>query len=80
MTSTLRHANLAATLAEAGGKLADIVTMTVFIVDARYSDRFVEIRKEVFPDAKYPASARHRGGLRAARHDGLIQCVAAVPA
>ena len=49
--------NLAATLARTGGALSDIVTMTVFITDARYGDRFVEIRKEFFPDAVYPASA-----------------------
>jgi len=49
--------NLAATLAQAGGKLSDIVTMTVFIIDARYGDRFIEIRKEFFPEAQYPASA-----------------------
>ena len=36
--------NLAATLAQAGGTLSDIVTMTVFIIDARYGDRFIEIR------------------------------------
>lgn len=49
--------NLAATLEQAGAKLADVVTMTVFILDARYGDRFIEIRKEFYPDAKYPASA-----------------------
>ena len=49
--------NLAATLEMAGGKLADIVTMTVFIIDARYGDEFVEIRKEFFPDGNYPGSA-----------------------
>ena len=49
--------NLAATLAQAGGTLSDIVTMTVYITDARHGDRFVEIRKEIFPDATYPASA-----------------------
>jgi 2-iminobutanoate/2-iminopropanoate deaminase len=45
------------TLRRAGGTLADVVTMTVFIKDARYGDRFVEIRREMFPDAKFPASA-----------------------
>lgn len=49
--------NLAATLAQAGGALPDIVTMTVFITDARYGDQFIEARKEFFPDANYPASA-----------------------
>ena len=41
----------------AGGTLADLVTMTVFIKEARYGDRFVEIRREYFPDGKFPASA-----------------------
>ena len=49
--------NIAATLAQAGARLADVVTMTVFIIDARYGERFIEIRKEYFPDGNYPASA-----------------------
>ncbi|MFQ5913393.1 MAG: RidA family protein [Nitrospinota bacterium] len=48
--------NLGKTLERAGGKLQDIVTMTVFIVDVRTGDRFVKIRKEYFPEGK-PASA-----------------------
>ena len=48
--------NLARTLAEAGGSLTDIVTMTVFIIDARHGDRFVELRKQYFPNG-FPASA-----------------------
>ena len=45
------------TLERAGASLANLVTMTVFINDARNGDRFVQIRKEVFPDGRYPASA-----------------------
>jgi 2-iminobutanoate/2-iminopropanoate deaminase len=45
-----------ATLKKAGGKLEDIVTMTVFIIDSRYGREFVDIRKEFFPKGKYPAS------------------------
>ena len=45
------------TLRRAGGTLADLVTMTVFIKEPRHGDRFVEIRGEVFPDGKFPASA-----------------------
>ena len=45
------------TMRRAGGTLADLVTMTVFIKEARYGDRFVEIRKEYFPDGKFPGSA-----------------------
>jgi 2-iminobutanoate/2-iminopropanoate deaminase len=47
---------LGRTLEEAGGALADIVTMTVFITDARFGDRFTQLRKEIFGD-NFPASA-----------------------
>jgi enamine deaminase RidA (YjgF/YER057c/UK114 family) len=47
---------LGQTLGECGGALADMVTMTVFITDGRYGDRFTEIRKEIFGD-DFPASA-----------------------
>src|SRR5437667_12745560 len=47
---------LGKTLLEAGGTLADMVTMTVFITDARYGDRFTQLRKEIFGD-NFPASA-----------------------
>jgi enamine deaminase RidA (YjgF/YER057c/UK114 family) len=45
------------TLRRTGGSLADMVTMTVFINDPRHGDRFVELRKEFFPDGNFPASA-----------------------
>ena len=45
------------TLKRAGGSLANLVTMTVFINDPRHGDRFVELRKGFFPDGNYPASA-----------------------
>lgn len=48
---------LDATLKRAGGSLANLVTMTVFINEPRYGDRFVELRKEAFPDGKFPGSA-----------------------
>ncbi|MBC7779589.1 MAG: RidA family protein [Proteobacteria bacterium] len=48
---------LDATIARAGGTLADMVTMTVFINDPRHGDRFVELRGKRFSDGKYPASA-----------------------
>jgi 2-iminobutanoate/2-iminopropanoate deaminase len=44
------------TLEEAGARLSDMVTMTVFITDARLGDRFTELRKEIFGD-NFPASA-----------------------
>jgi hypothetical protein len=31
--------------------------MTVFIIDPRMGDRFVQIRAEHFPDGRYPCSA-----------------------
>ena len=49
-------ARLGRTMEEAGGRLADMVTMTVFITDARYGDRFTELRREIFGD-DFPASA-----------------------
>ena len=48
---------LGRTLERAGGSLANLVTMTVFINDPRYGERFVEIRRELFPDERYPCSA-----------------------
>jgi len=47
---------LAKTMEEAGGTLADVVTMTVLITDTRYGDRFTQLRKEIFGD-NFPASA-----------------------
>jgi 2-iminobutanoate/2-iminopropanoate deaminase len=40
--------NLEKTLAEAGAKLSDMVTMTVFLLDARHTTRMTEIRREIF--------------------------------
>jgi 2-iminobutanoate/2-iminopropanoate deaminase len=45
------------TLEVAGGKLDDIVTMTVFITDMANGTRFTQLRKEFFQVARYPASA-----------------------
>jgi 2-iminobutanoate/2-iminopropanoate deaminase len=45
------------TLKKAGGSLADMVTMTVFINDPRHGDRFTELRRDKFSDDNYPASA-----------------------
>ena len=72
--------NLAATLAQARATLSDIVTMTVFIIDARYGDRFIEIRKEIYPDGNYPASALITvAGFARPNMMVEIQCVAVVP-
>jgi 2-iminobutanoate/2-iminopropanoate deaminase len=48
--------NIAKTLAAAGATLADMVTMTVFLIDARYTTRMTEIRGEIFKN-DFPASA-----------------------
>jgi 2-iminobutanoate/2-iminopropanoate deaminase len=45
------------TLKRAGGSLANLVTMTVFMDDPRNGDRFVKIRQTLFPDGKFPCSA-----------------------
>lgn len=47
---------LGKTLAEAGGTLKDMVTMTVFITDARLGTRLTELRREIFGD-DFAASA-----------------------
>ena len=44
-------------LKRAGGGLANVVTMTVFIKESRYGDRFVEMRKDMFQNGDYPGSA-----------------------
>jgi len=50
-------ASMDRTLKRSGGSLQNLVTMTVFIKDPRYGDQFVKLRREMFPDGKYPASA-----------------------
>jgi enamine deaminase RidA (YjgF/YER057c/UK114 family) len=44
-------------LKDAGGSVANVVQMTVFIKESRYGDRFVEMRKDVFKNGNYPGSA-----------------------
>jgi len=44
-------------LKRAGGSLDNVVTMTVFIKESRYGDKFVEMRKDLFKDGNYPGSA-----------------------
>jgi 2-iminobutanoate/2-iminopropanoate deaminase len=48
--------NIERTLAEAGAKLSDLVTMTVFLIDARYTTPMTELRTEIF-GRDFPASA-----------------------
>ena len=49
-------AKIDAILKKAGGALADVVTMTVYVTDPRHLDRFAEIRREMFPNENFPAS------------------------
>ena len=44
-------------LKHAGGSLANVVAMTVFIKESRYGDKFVEMRKDFFKNGNYPGSA-----------------------
>jgi len=53
----LSFARIRQTLEKAGGKLDDIVTMTVFITDMANGTRFTQLRKEFFEENHYPASA-----------------------
>lgn len=49
---------LAETIKAVGGSgLHDMVTMTVFLKDARHGDRFVQLRREIFNGERFPASA-----------------------
>jgi len=48
--------NIEKTLAEAGCTLADLVTMTVFLIDARHTSRMTELRTEIL-GRDFPASA-----------------------
>jgi 2-iminobutanoate/2-iminopropanoate deaminase len=48
--------NIEKVLSRAGGTLRDIVTMTVYVSDARYSKRFTDLRREYYAK-DFPASA-----------------------
>jgi 2-iminobutanoate/2-iminopropanoate deaminase len=48
--------NIEKTLAQAGAKLTDLVTVTVFLSDARHTTRMTEIRTELLGE-NFPASA-----------------------
>ena len=41
----------------AGGSLDNVMTMTVFIKESRYGDRYVEMRKAFFNNGNHPGSA-----------------------
>ena len=48
--------NMQRLMAKAGGSLNDIVSMTVFVCDGRFSQRFTDLRKEFWSGDYYPAS------------------------
>jgi 2-iminobutanoate/2-iminopropanoate deaminase len=48
--------NMRLAVEQAGGQLSDIVTMTVFLTDMRYGNRFIELRQQKF-GKDFPASA-----------------------
>ena len=70
--------NIEKTLAEAGAKLSDIVTITVFLIDARYTTRIGVVRTEIF-GKDFPARAAITVAGFAQREMLIeVQCVAAV--
>src|ERR1700756_2631233 len=70
--------NIEKTLAEAGAKLSDMVTMTVFLIDTRYTTRMTELRTELF-GKDFPASAAITvAGFALPEMMIEIQCVAVV--
>jgi 2-iminobutanoate/2-iminopropanoate deaminase len=72
--------NIEKTLAQAGAKLADLVTMTVFLIDARYTTRMTELRVEIF-GKDFPASAAiTAAGFAQPEMMIEIQCVAVIAA
>jgi 2-iminobutanoate/2-iminopropanoate deaminase len=72
--------NIEKTLAEASATLADLVTMTVFLIDARYTTRMTELRTEIF-GKDFPASAAITvAGFAQPEMMIEIQCVAVIAA
>jgi 2-iminobutanoate/2-iminopropanoate deaminase len=72
--------NIEKTLTEAGANLSDLVTMTVFLIDARYTTRMTELRTEIF-GKDFPASAAITvSGFAQPAMMIEIQCVAVIAA
>jgi 2-iminobutanoate/2-iminopropanoate deaminase len=71
--------NMRLAVEKAGGKMSDIVTMTVFLTDMRHGNRFIELRQQKF-GRDFPASALI--GIDQLAVPGMlveIQAVAAIP-
>jgi 2-iminobutanoate/2-iminopropanoate deaminase len=70
--------NIEKTLSQAGAKLSDLVTMTVFLIDVRHTTRMTELRREIF-GKDFPASAAITvAGFAQPQMMIEIQCVAVV--
>jgi 2-iminobutanoate/2-iminopropanoate deaminase len=70
--------NIEKTLAEAGATLADLVTMTVFVIDVRHTTRMTELRVEIL-GKDFPASAAITvAGFAQPEMMIELQCVAVV--
>ena len=50
------YRNIDASLRQLGSNLSDVVTVSVFLGDARHVEQLIEIRKEIFPEGRYPSS------------------------
>ncbi|REJ71083.1 MAG: RidA family protein [Planctomycetota bacterium] len=48
--------NITAVVEAAGGKVTDVVRITLFVLDFAHMPAFHKVRKEVFPDGRYPAA------------------------
>jgi enamine deaminase RidA (YjgF/YER057c/UK114 family) len=71
--------NIRLAVEKAGGTLADVVAMTVFITDMQYGNRFIELRKKAF-GRDFPTSALI--GVKELAVPGMlieIQAIAALP-
>src|ERR1700726_3589353 len=70
--------NIEKRLAGSAPKLADLLTMTVFLIDARYTTRMTELRTEIF-GKDFPASAAITvQGFAVPEMMIEIQCVAVI--
>ena len=48
--------NITSVVEAAGGKVTDVVRITLFVIDFKYMPVFHRVRKEIFPDGRYPAA------------------------
>jgi 2-iminobutanoate/2-iminopropanoate deaminase len=72
--------NVETTLKRAGGSLKDVVWMTVAVSDGRYSERFCDLRKEIYK-RDFPASTLLTVAAFAVPEIMVeITCIAVVPA